>query len=86
MRVAMIPLWLRVHWRLALRCSVVSLIVTVALAGNVYFYAAFGGGWLRLAAILVIMDVDERVLGARLGMQRNDQRALRLVLNEAMPP
>ncbi len=43
---------LRAHWRLALRCSVVSLIVTVALVANVYFYAVFGGGWLRLAAIV----------------------------------
>jgi uncharacterized membrane protein YesL len=43
---------LRAHWRLALRCSVVSLIVTVALVANVYFYAVFGGGWLRLASIL----------------------------------
>jgi uncharacterized membrane protein YesL len=31
---------------------VVSLIVTVALVANVYFYAVFGGGWLRLASIL----------------------------------
>jgi uncharacterized membrane protein YesL len=43
---------LRAHWRLALRCLVVSLIVTVALVANVYFYAVFGGGWLRLASIL----------------------------------
>jgi len=43
---------LRAHWRLALRCSLVSLIVIVALVANVYFYAVFGGGWLRLASIL----------------------------------
>jgi uncharacterized membrane protein YesL len=42
---------LRSHWRLALRCSLVSLIVLVALIGNVAFYAGVGG-WLRFASIL----------------------------------
>jgi uncharacterized membrane protein YesL len=42
---------LRSHWRLALRCSLVSLVVLVALIGNVAFYASVGG-WLRFASIL----------------------------------
>jgi hypothetical protein len=42
---------LRAHWRLALRCSLVSLVVLMALVGNVVFYASLGG-WLRFASIL----------------------------------
>jgi hypothetical protein len=45
---------LRAHWRLALRCSSVSLIVTVVLVANVFFYAVLGSGWLRLASILAL--------------------------------
>ncbi|MCA1646432.1 MAG: hypothetical protein LC797_13570 [Chloroflexi bacterium] len=42
---------LRGHWRLALRCSLVSLVILLALLGNVVFYANVGG-WLRFASIL----------------------------------
>jgi len=42
---------LRTHWRLALRCFVVSLVVLVALLANVYFYAG-QDGWLRFVAIV----------------------------------
>jgi uncharacterized membrane protein YesL len=42
---------LRAHWRLALRCTLVSVIVLLALIGNVVFYASVGG-WLRFASIL----------------------------------
>jgi uncharacterized membrane protein YesL len=40
------------HWRLAVRCSLVSLAVTAALAANVYFYLFLTTGWLRFATIL----------------------------------
>ena len=43
---------LAAHWRLALGCFVVSLVITSVLAANVYFYAAFGEGWVRLASIV----------------------------------
>ena len=43
---------LKLHWRLALRCSLLSLVVTVALVANVYFYGAVSSGWLRFASIL----------------------------------
>lgn len=43
---------LRLHWRLALRCSAVSLLITTVLTANVVFYAVFGEGWVRLASIL----------------------------------
>jgi uncharacterized membrane protein YesL len=43
---------LRQHWRLALRCSAVSLLITTILTANVFFYAVFGEGWVRLASIL----------------------------------
>lgn len=42
---------LRAHWRLALRCTLVSVIVLVALIANIVFYASVGG-WLRFASIL----------------------------------
>jgi len=42
---------LRSHWRLALRCTLVSVVVLLALIGNVVFYASVGG-WLRFASIL----------------------------------
>jgi len=42
---------LRTHWRLALRCTLVSLVVLLALVGNVVFYASVSG-WLRFASIL----------------------------------
>jgi uncharacterized membrane protein YesL len=51
-RLAEFRIGLRAHWRLALRCAAVSMIILVALVANVYFYAVFGGGWLRLASIL----------------------------------
>ena len=40
------------QWRLALACCLVSLLVSVAIAFNLYFYAARLDGWPRLAAIL----------------------------------
>ncbi len=43
---------LKTNWRLALRCSAVSLVITGLLVANVYFYAAFGDGWVRLVSIV----------------------------------
>jgi uncharacterized membrane protein YesL len=43
---------LRAHWRLALRCLLLSLIVLVALMANVYFYAVLSSGWLRFISII----------------------------------
>jgi uncharacterized membrane protein YesL len=42
---------LRARWRLALRCTLVSIVVLLALIGNVVFYASVAG-WLRFASIL----------------------------------
>src|SRR3977135_1315672 len=42
---------LRARWRLALRCTLVSVVVLLALIGNVVFYASVDG-WLRFASIL----------------------------------
>jgi uncharacterized membrane protein YesL len=42
---------LRARWRLALRSTLVSIVVLLALIGNVLFYASVGG-WLRFASIL----------------------------------
>ena len=50
-RFAVFRTTLRAHWSLALRCSLVSLSVLLALVGNVLFYASVGG-WLRFASIL----------------------------------
>jgi len=43
---------LRTHWRLALRCLLVSLVVLVALIANVYFYAVLSSGWPRFISIV----------------------------------
>jgi hypothetical protein len=43
---------LRDHWRLSLRCTSVMLLVTAALAWNVWFYYNVGTGWLQLVSIL----------------------------------
>jgi uncharacterized membrane protein YesL len=43
---------LRAHWRLALRCSLLSLVVLIALLANVYFYAVLSSGWLRFVSIV----------------------------------
>jgi uncharacterized membrane protein YesL len=43
---------LRAHWRLALRCFAISLVITSVLVANVFFYVAFGEGWVRLASIV----------------------------------
>lgn len=43
---------LRRTWRLTLRCTVVSLVVLVALALNVAFYALVASDWLRFISIL----------------------------------
>jgi uncharacterized membrane protein YesL len=51
-RFAAVTQSLKRHWRLALRCSLVSLVVTAILVANVFFYAAFGEGWVRLASIV----------------------------------
>ncbi len=42
---------LRTRWRLALRATLVSIVVLLALIANVLFYASVGG-WLRFASIL----------------------------------
>ena len=42
---------LRARWRLALGCTAVSVVVLLALIGNVVFYASVDG-WLRFASIL----------------------------------
>src|SRR5205814_1549958 len=42
---------LRGHWKLALRCTLVSVVVLLALIGNVAFYASVSG-WARFASIL----------------------------------
>jgi len=42
---------LRARWRLALRFTLVSIVVLLALIANVLFYASLGG-WLRFASIL----------------------------------
>jgi len=43
---------LRAHWRLSLRCLLLSLVVLIALLANVYFYAVLSGGWLRFFSIV----------------------------------
>jgi uncharacterized membrane protein YesL len=43
---------LRAHWQLALRCSLLSLVVLLALVANVYFYAVLSTGWLRFVSIV----------------------------------
>jgi uncharacterized membrane protein YesL len=43
---------LRTHWRLALQCCVLSVVVTAALVWNVLFYFNVGTGLLRLVSIL----------------------------------
>jgi uncharacterized membrane protein YesL len=43
---------LSTQWRKATLCFVISLVVTVALLANVYFYAVFTSGVLRFATIL----------------------------------
>jgi uncharacterized membrane protein YesL len=42
----------RAHWRLALRCTLISVVVLVALIANVYFYAVLSTGWLQFASIV----------------------------------
>jgi uncharacterized membrane protein YesL len=42
---------LRARWRIALRATLVSIVVLLALIANVLFYASLGG-WLRFASIL----------------------------------
>ena len=51
-RIADLTQTLRSRWRLALGCSIVSLMVTAVLVANVYFYAAFGDGWVRLISVV----------------------------------
>lgn len=43
---------LAAHWRLAGAATLISLAVTLALAGNVFFYAVLATDWLRLVSIL----------------------------------
>ena len=43
---------LKANWKLAARMSLVSTVLTAVLVGNVYFYAAFGDGWVRLVSIV----------------------------------
>jgi uncharacterized membrane protein YesL len=51
-RMAQFRTSLRVHWRLALRCLLLSLVVLIALLANVYFYAVLSNGWLRFVSIV----------------------------------
>ena len=51
-RIAQFRATLRAHWRLALRCLLLSLVVLVALLANVYFYAVLSSGWLRFVSIV----------------------------------
>jgi uncharacterized membrane protein YesL len=43
---------LRTRWRLALRCTLLSVVVLVALVWNVGFYLTVSNGWLRFVSIL----------------------------------
>jgi hypothetical protein len=43
---------LRAYWRLALGCTAASVVVTLALAWNVWFYFNVGSGWLQLVSIV----------------------------------
>ena len=43
---------LNAHWRLALRCTVLSVIVLAGLVWNVIFYATVASDWVRFASIL----------------------------------
>ena len=43
---------LRSRWRLALRCSAISVLVLAGLMWNVSFYANVGTGWLQFVSIL----------------------------------
>jgi uncharacterized membrane protein YesL len=48
---------LRDRWRLALLCSLVSVVVLAGLVWNVTFYASVGTGWLQFVAILWLYAV-----------------------------
>ena len=43
---------LRAYWRLALRCTATSVVITLALGWNVWFYFNVGTGWLQLVSIV----------------------------------
>jgi uncharacterized membrane protein YesL len=43
---------LRRHWRLALKCTAVSLVVEAGLVWNVFFYFGLGSGWIQFVGIL----------------------------------
>jgi uncharacterized membrane protein YesL len=43
---------LRARWRLSIGCCLVSLVGTIALVSNLYFYAVLSSGWPRFLAIL----------------------------------
>ena len=43
---------LKTHWRLALRCSLVSVVILAVLVWNVTFYLGFGPGWPFLVTII----------------------------------
>jgi uncharacterized membrane protein YesL len=43
---------LRAYWRLALRCTAASVVITLALVWNVWFYYNVGTGWLQLVSIV----------------------------------
>jgi hypothetical protein len=51
-RLSMLRTSLLAHWRLALRCSAISIAVTLALAWNIWFYYNVGTGWVQLVSIL----------------------------------
>ena len=43
---------LRTYWRQALRCTAASVVITLALVWNIWFYFNVGTGWLQLVSIL----------------------------------
>jgi uncharacterized membrane protein YesL len=43
---------LRDHWSLALRCSLISLVVLAVLVWNVWFYTNVGTGWVRFVSFV----------------------------------
>jgi uncharacterized membrane protein YesL len=43
---------LRQHWRLALRCTLVSVLIEAGLLWNVFFYFGMGEAWLQLIGIV----------------------------------
>ena len=51
-RLGLFRMSLRAHWRIALQCTILSVVVTGALVWNIFFYFDVGPGLLRLISIL----------------------------------